>query len=238
MAIGGRSRGRKTRSGPGAPRAPRRETAGPALRTRVIWVLAGALAVAVPMGAVSLVRSDREAGDSDRAAAARAQVATEITREVDSALEPLGQIPAPRLLRVPAALLDALGAAQGDAAVVRAATIGEASITLIEDARSALAAIDVTATVRDRGLDQRFVVSLIDARARMLDGLELFGAAARLVAQASLMEGPSLESVLATARDIGEQAQDLFTEGHELLIEAQIAAGTYSGPLVPAGGLG
>lgn len=238
MAIGSRSRRRGSKSGSGAPRSPRREVVAPARGVRLKWMVAGALALALPLSAVSIVRASMEADDSDRVAAARADVATTITRRVDAALEPLGQLPAPQLLSVPAGLADALEAARDDASVVRAATIGESSIPLLEDARAALSAVDVPTTVRDRGLSEGFVVTLIDARARMLDGLDLYISAAQLAAEAALLEGSSLEAVLATARSLADQATALFAEGHDLLVEAQIAAGTYSGPMVPAGGLG
>lgn len=238
MAIGRRSRGRSTRSGPGAPRSPRREVSTQPRRARIIWMLAGALALGVPVGAATLARATLDSREIDRVAAARAQVVSGLTEQVDAALEPLGRGPAPRLLYAPADLADALEVAQNDAAVVKAAAIGEALIPLIERARGALAAIDVPSAVRDRGLDQGLVVTLIDARSRMLDALDLYRSAAQLAAESALLEGSSLEAVLDTARDLTAKAAVLFEEGHELLVDAQISAGTYSGPLVPAGGLG
>jgi hypothetical protein len=202
------------------------------------WALVGAAGAVLLVAAVAILAGLGDADDAD-AGGARAEVAETITGSVETALGPLGLRPAPDLLAAPAAFADALEAATDDAAVVRAAAAGEALLGILGPARDAIAAVDVPAAVRGRGLDEAFVVDLIDARQRMLDALDLYRSAARLAVEAALIEEPSLSAILGTARDLTVQAEVLFLEGHDLLIQAQVAAGIYDGPLVPgAGGLG
>lgn len=199
--------------------------------------LGGVIAVLVGSLGVGIVSAIGGGGTPDPAS--RAPVADTLTTAIESALEPLGLAAAPDLLTAPAAFADALAAATDDAGVVRAAAAGEALLGLLGPAGEAIDAIDVPEAVRGRGLDAAFVLDLIGARQRMLDALGLYAASARLAVEAALIEEPSLSVILASARDLAARAEAAFLEGHDLLVEAQVAAGTYGGPLVPNGaGLG
>lgn len=238
MAIGKRSRGRRSRGGNGAPRQTRSELAGPASRTRILWISSGALIVAGAIAVFALGRGVIRSNEERRVERERVAVTRSITDAVTAALDPLGAAPAPRFLSAPADLADALEASQDPLSVGRAAAIGEALVPLLGTARDAITEIDVVSEVRDRGLDEPSVARLIDARARIIDALDLYLAAARLAAQTPLIDGPTLASVLETARGLVDRAAALFSEGHDRLVEAQIAAGLYSGPLIPNGGFG
>lgn len=238
MAIGSRRRGSKGR-GTGAPRrAPERSTL-PARSLRLRWMATGGAAVAL-LGLLVAVVSGELAGTADEAdPAVRAEVAETLTSSIESALEPLGLRAAPDLLAAPAAFVDALDAATDDRGVVRAAAAAEGLLGLLTPVEGGIEAVDVPAAVRGRGLGEAFVLDLIQARQRILDALGLYRAAARLAAEAALIEEPSLSVILTTARELAAQAEATFLEGHDLLVEAQVAAGTYDGPLVPgSGGLG
>lgn len=202
--------------------------------------MATGAAIAVLLGLLgSLIVEALDGGAGGGGPAVRAELADSLTASIEAALEPLGLRAAPDLLAAPAAFGDALAAATDDAAVVRAAAAGEGLLGLLGPAEAAMEAIDVPAAVRGKGLDEAFVVDLIQARRRILDALGLYRAAAELAAEAALIEEPSLSAILATARELAAQAEATYLEGHELLVEAQVAAGTYGGPLVPgSGGLG
>lgn len=236
MAIGGRRRS-GGRGGAGAPRR-RPEPIPTRGSSRPRWVAAGAVA-GVALASLGWFLVGGPGGGTEADPAVRAQVADAITASFETALEPLGPAAGADLLTAPAALGDALGMATDDAGVVRAAATAEGLLALLGPARDAIAAIDVAAEVRDRGLDEAFVVDCIQARQRTLDALDLYLSAARLAVEAAVLEEPSLSVVLATARDLADQAARTLREGHDLLIEVQVAAGTYEGPLVPAAaGLG
>lgn len=238
MAIGGRRRGGRRAASSGAPRTRVTDrTSGDRAVRRRAFALGALAAAAVAVVLALAVVGAADAADGGGSDADRAEVADEVTAAVETALEPLGLRAAPDLLAAPAAFADALDAASDDTGVVRAAAAGEALLGLLASAREGIAAIDVPGSVRGRGLDAGFVVDLIQARQRMLDALDLYAAAARLAGEAAVIEEPSLTPILATSRDLVAQAAATFLEGHDLLVEAQVAAGTYGGPLVPGAGV-
>lgn len=198
--------------------------------------MAAGAAIAAALGTLGAVTAGGLGGVDRADPAVRAAVADGLTASIGSALEPLGLRAAPDLLAAPAAFVEVLTAADDDPGVLRAAAAGEGLLGLLAPAEAALRAIDVPAAVRGKGLDEGFVLDLIQARQRMMDALALYRSAAELAAEAALVEEPSLSVILATARDLAAQAEAGFLEGHDLLVEAQVAAGTYGGPLVPGSG--
>ena len=200
------------------------------------WVAAGVCLGFAVGGAIALVAGPVGGGSGSVDVTVRAVVVEDITASVEEALGPLGLAPGPDLLAGPAAFADALAAATDDVGVVRAAAVGEGLLALLGPSRDAIAAIDIPDAVRGKGLDEAFVVDLIQARQRILDALDLYAAAARLASEAALLEAPSLAPILATASDLAAQAESTFLDGHDLLVEAQVAAGTYDGPLLPGSG--
>lgn len=234
MAIKGRSR---SRGGKGVARPPRPAPIAvrtPILLRRNFWIGAGVVvgALTAVLVAYGLMRSSREAAAEERRDA-QASATRTVTDAVTSALEGLEWRPQPELLGLPSDLATALQGAESTEAIVAAGQLADELLPLLADARTKLDAVDVLAAVRDRGFGQLYVLRMIDARRRLLDGLDLYRSAAEVATQLAVLEGPERDALLATARSLATQAGTVTQDGYQLLTDAQVMAGTYGGPQIP-----
>lgn len=231
MAIKGKAGSRGRRRSGGAPRPVPVEVTRPLLARRGFWV--GALVIATAALSVGLGIAARESIASARASDLQrreAVVVRALSGEFETALADLQWVGEPDILGLPKAFRDVLDGAT-DAAGISTATAGAGQfLASLASARASLEAIDVPARVRDKGFGKLFVLRLIQARQRMLDGLELYRVAATITAQSAGLRGDAQLAAISSARDLATQAAAAVSDGYQNLVEAEVMAGTYAGP--------
>jgi len=82
-----------------------------------------------------------------------------------------------------------------------------------------------------------FVRDLFSATSEMRSGLLVHAEAARLLAEAALLDGPDRERLLDRATAVGEIGSETFLGGYRGYVNAQAEAGTFQGglPFQPPG---
>ena len=239
MAIKGKAGSRGRRRSGGAPRPVPVDVTTPLLARRGFWTVvavvgASALSVALWVAADQSLSSAR-ARELDRK---EAVVARAVSGDIEAALADLQWVGEPDLLGLPKAYEGVLDGAIDAAGVASASAGASQLLPALASARAALDAVDVVARVRDRGFGQLFVLRLIQARERILDGLEIYRVSATIAAGAANLTGEAQAAAIASARDLAAQGGAAVNDGYQNLVEAQVMAGTYDGPSQTTANLG
>jgi hypothetical protein len=238
MAIKGKG---KTKSRP-APRAPRPAPVArkpPFFLRRWVQFVGGVL---LGMGVVMLVvwaTNGVRDNDAEEAAAAKAadvrRVVGEWQTTVDGVIAKIGSpgggagsvtvFPA---LSASVATLDKNGKDP------KAGDTATAAIGLADEAATTLGGVDLPTLIRDKGLELATTNYVLNSKARMLDGIVLYGRVAKMVKTAVTADDPAVTEVsIADAKALLPIATRIFNEGYSDYSEALAGAGL----LQPSGGL-
>ncbi|MEP6476859.1 MAG: hypothetical protein ABJC60_06270 [Actinomycetota bacterium] len=236
MAIKGKG---KTKSRPSA-RAPRPEPVvrkPPFFVRRWVQFVAGAL---LGMGAVMVVvwaTNGLRSSHADEARTLRDANARRIVQEWQTTVEGMiATIGTPGTTGGPPAILPSLSAsvatlAKGDPDKTAQDTATMA-IGLTSDADATLAGVDLPALISANGaLDLATTNYVLNSKARMMDGLELYAQVAKLVKTAVTSDDPAVtEASIAEAGTLLPIAARVFQEGYADYTEARAAVGLLQAP--------
>jgi hypothetical protein len=230
MAIKGKSRpksgGKPVTRGPRPTYVPVKK---PLLARRGLWigvvsVLVIASIVGIWYGIARQRSKDREAALAQRLRVA----ATKYQGLVDPVLAPIGQSQAPSGFIAFSEFSDALKAfadGSGDAA-----SLTSTASTASDQAKKAAASldkVDAVAIVSGKGFDENFVLYVVNSKARMVEGLDLYRQAALLAQDAANASGQEADELTARAKDVLGTADKVFGEGYQDYTEARFKAGTF-----------
>ena len=117
----------------------------------------------------------------------------------------------------------------------KAGDTADSAVSLVNDGVTALQNVDLPTMIRDKGLDLAMTNYLLNSKARMIDGLQLYGRVAAQVKAAAAAGDPAVASALIKeANALLPTATQVFNEGYSDYTEALARAGL----LPPAGGSG
>ena len=236
MAIKGKSRSRGARTVARGPKPVYVPVRRRLVQRRGFWlVVASVLGLAIVGGLVYGFLRQR---DEDRAAAERRDMATavrEYAGQLESVLAQVGQPAPPTSFQAFADLTSTLaGLESGEVEPEAATATADGIVETAASSAETVAAIDVAAIVRDRGLDPAFTLHLFDSRDEIASGLRLYEQAAQLAALAATGAEDTRADLLARARDVAGLAAEVFARGYDAYVEAQSRAGTFQ-PTFPGG---
>jgi hypothetical protein len=239
MAIKGKSRPKARRGVTSGPRAAYVHVKRPLAQRRSFQLGVLGAIVVVSLGAITYgvlrVRSEQRADELDERMRATMDQYSSV---VEPALAGVGQSVPPGGFELQAALQQAIDAFRaGD---IEAADVRRSAERYAQDAdetASTLADIDVAELTRGKGFGAGFVRDLFSATSEMRSGLLVHAEAARLLAEAALLDGPDRERLLDRATAVGEIGSETFLGGYRGYVNAQAEAGTFQGglPFQPPG---
>lgn len=229
MAIKGKG---KTKSRPAA-RAPR---PAPVVRTppffarRWVQFVAGVLlgvgvAMVVVWATNGIRRSDADEARTTSEAAAR-RVVQEWQATVDGVISKIGTpggVGSVTVFPALSASVETLAKGDQDRKAQDTAVV---AIGLADEAAATLVGVDLPALIRDSGLDLATTNYVLNSKARMLDGIDLYGRVAKLVKTAASTADPAVaRSSIAEAKALLPIAERHFQEGYSNYTEARAQVG-------------
>ncbi len=235
MAIKGKSKRRSARAVTRGPKPAYVPVKTPLMARRGVWITTAVVASLAIAGGIWYGVAKQRSEDREQALReARARTVAEYGGQLEPIIGTVGE-PAP-----PASwthfpelttALDNLEAGEGRDEQIAGTAEGVAGTA--NTAWEALDPVDVTAIVLDRGLDETFVLHMLDSKTRIVEGLKLFEQAAELVSLAATTpQGSERDALIERARGVLQIAGDVFDDGYAAYVEAQAAAGTFE-PTVP-----
>ncbi len=100
------------------------------------------------------------------------------------------------------------------------------AIGLSDEAATALGGVDLPALVREKGLDLATTNYVLNSKARMLDGIELYGRVAMLVKTAATADDPAVaDASISEAKALLPIATRVFNEGYSDYTESLAQVG-------------
>ena len=242
MAIKGKG---KTKSRPAArPPRPTPVVRKPPFFVRR-WVqvvgalLAGMGIVTVVVWATNGLRVDDAAKARDARAASVRRVVQQWQTTVDGALSKglgttgggVGQI-----VILPSLSTSVATLAKGDKDP-KAGDTASAAVKLVGDGVSTLQNVDLPTMIRDQGVDLATTNYLLNSKARMVEGLQLYGRVAAQVQAASVGDDPAVaDALIKEANALLPIATQVFNEGYSDYTEALARTGLLQ-PAAPGSGL-
>lgn len=236
MAIKGKNRG-KSRSARTVARGPkpvyvpvRRRL----LQRRGFWlglaIVLGVAAVAgIAYGLIQQRNDDREREQQQAMTAAVRQYGGQL----DSVLSALGRPVPPSSFAVFADLGSTLdGLESGDVTPEAASATAAADVESAKAAAETIDGIDALAIVRDRGLDEAFILYVLGSKDDLVSALHLYEQAAAIIELAATAADADRPDVIARARGVLRIADEVFGRGYDKYVQAQSLAGTFQ-PTVP-----
>lgn len=236
MAIKGKSKSRSAKAVTRGPKPAYVPVTKPLLARRGFWIgvacVLGALLIAgLWYGFAKQASQNRE----DELAAERVSAVDEFGNDLDPILATVGQPLAPVGWSSFPQLEDAV--AQLESGGAEDAAIVDTGSSIAGTARTAWGAmqdIDGAAIVRDRGLDEAFVILILGAQDTLVQSLKLYEQVGELVATAArTSEGPQREALIERSRGTIDVARALFEDGYGRYIEARALAGVLEPGAVP-----
>jgi hypothetical protein len=201
----------------------------PLLQRKSFWYTV--LGVAIVLLAVGIwygISKQRAADREESLAAAKRRAAAQYQQQVEPILAGIGEpLQASAFDVLPELSAQLTAFSDGSAS---AKELGETASGVAEAAKGAAAdleAVDAVDIVKDKGLDEIFVLYILNSRARMTEGLQLFEQAALLAQDAAGAEGDASTALADRATAITEIASRVFADGYQDYAEAQILAGIY-----------
>jgi hypothetical protein len=119
----------------------------------------------------------------------------------------------------------------------KAADTAATAVKLVGDGVNTLQNVDLPTTIRDQGVDLAMTNYLLNSKARMVEGLQLYGRVAALVQAASVADDPAVaDALIKEANALLPIATQVFNEGYSDYTEALARAGLLQ-PTAPGSGL-
>jgi hypothetical protein len=119
----------------------------------------------------------------------------------------------------------------------KAGDTASAAVKLVGDGVSTLQNVDLPTMIRDQGVDLASTNYLLNSKARMVEGLQLYGRVAALVQAASVADDPAVaDALIKEANALLPIATQVFNEGYSDYTEALARAGLLQ-PTAPGSGL-
>ena len=119
----------------------------------------------------------------------------------------------------------------------KAGETASAAVKLVGEGVSTLQNVDLPTMIRDQGVDLATTNYLLNSKARMVDGLQLYGRVAAQVQAASSADDPAVaDALIAEANALLPIATQVFNEGYSDYTEALAQAGLLE-PAAPGSGL-
>jgi hypothetical protein len=230
MAIKGKG---KTKSRPAA-RAPRPTPVvrkPPFFARRWVQVvgalLAGMAIVTIVVWVTNGLRADDAATARDASAANARRVVQEWQTTVGGTLSKgvasQGATGQTEVLPALSASVQTLASGKEDKAAGETAT---GAVKLVGEAVSTLQGVDLPTLIRDRGLDVVLTNYLLNSKARMIDGLQLYGRVAAQVRDAAEEDDPAVaQALIREATALLPIAKTVFDEGYADYTEALARTG-------------
>jgi len=239
MAIKGKSKGKSAKGVTRGPKPAYVPVKRPLLARRGLWIgvasVLGVVAVAgLWYGFARQASQNRDQELED----ARAAAAEEFGNAIEPIIGTVGEPVPPASWSAFTELTDALDRLEsGEAEADLVAETASAAAGTAATASRAMTDIDALVIVRDRGLDETFVLLVLHAKDTLVQSLRLFEQAGGLVAiAAGAPEGAERDALVERARGTLEIAQTLFGNGYADYVEARALAGVFepsSPPTLP-----
>ena len=119
----------------------------------------------------------------------------------------------------------------------KAADTASTAVKLVGDGVSTLQNVDLPTMIRDQGVDLASTNYLLNSKARMVEGLQLYGRVAAQVQAASAADDPAVaDALIKEANTLLPIATQVFNEGYSDYTEALARAGLLQ-PTAPGSGL-
>jgi hypothetical protein len=238
MAIKGKSRSRGAKAVARGPKPAYVPVKKPLLARRGLWIgVAVALGLALAGGVAYGIAKEQTQTRGRELQEARSAAAADYGGALEPIIGTVGQPAPPANWSSFEGLSEALARlAAGDSP---AGQIGKTATTAADTANTAWQAledVDAVGIVRDRGLDEIFVVHVLDSKTAFVESLKLFEQGGRLVAMAAETEGAAREVLIERARAVIDVARTLFDDAYADYVEAKALAGIFEPPPLPAPG--
>ena len=209
----------------------------PLLQRRSFWyAVLGLVVVASITGIWYGLAKQRTADRAEQLAAAKEAAATAYQQEVEPVLAPIGQPVPPSGFDVLPELTTQLTAFI-DGTIEPAALDETASAVATAAKRAAadLEAIDAVGIVGGKGLDETFVLYVLNSQDRMARAIRLYEQAALLAQDAAAADGDTATDLAGRAKDVTDIAATEFALGYQDYTEARFRAGIFQPiPVVPS----
>ena len=238
MAIKGKSKRRAPRSVARGPKPAYTPVKRPIVQRRGFWltiavVLGGLAAVGIVYGIVNQRNESRDREQLE----ATATAARAYSGQLESALRSVGQAVPPSSFQAFGNLAGTLDGLEGGDLTPGNARATVATVS--DEARAAAATIqgiDAVSIVRDKGLEQAFIVYVLNSKDQLLSAMRLYEQVAALADLAAGAEEAARGDLIARARGVLRIADEVFGRGYDAYVQAQSLAQTFR-PTIPGSGL-
>jgi hypothetical protein len=236
MAIKGKSKSKTAKAVTRGPKPTYVPVKKPLLARRGFWIglgsVLGVLLIAgLWYGFAKQADKDREQKLQD----ARAAAVGEFGNALDPILGTVGQAVPPASWSSFTQLSDALDQLEsGDAPAGQVAQTASSVAGTAGTAWKAMNDIDAVAIVRNHGLDEPFVLNIVNSHEALVQSLKLYEQVGELVAMAAdAPKGAQRDALVERARGTLAVAKTLFAKGYADYVEAQASAGVFQPSSTP-----
>ena len=230
MAIKGKSKSKTAKAVTRGPKPAYVPVKKPLLARRGFWIgVASVLGVLLVAGLWYGFARQADQNREQELAQARAAAAEEFGNAIDPIIGTVGEPVPPASWSAFTGLTNALDQLEsGEAEADLVAETASAAAGTAATASQAMTDIDALAIVRGRGLDETFVLLVLNAKDTLVQSLRLYEQVGGLVAMAAeAPEGVERDALVERARGTVEVAQTLFESGYADYVEARALAGVF-----------
>jgi hypothetical protein len=235
MAIKGKSRSRGTKTVARGPKPAYVPVKAPWYRRRGLWIVVGTVvAIAVVEALVYGFARERDDNREQELVDSMAAAVNDYRGQVEPILATVGNAVPPSSFDAYPALATAIGGLEAeevtDDVLESAGTTADDVAASSKDAGDLFEQIDVNALVTDQGFSREFVLYLLNSKDDFARAMRMYREAALLLSLAvEADEGPARDGLVARARGVHDLAEGSFATAYSDYVEAQIAAGVFSG---------